>query len=248
MIGNGDRNLRLLIEYDGTCFHGWQAQPALRTVQGTIEAALRQLLQERVTLVGAGRTDAGVHAVRQVAHVHTSNRLPTQTLQRGLNALTPDDIVIHEVDDTPPSFHARFDAKKRVYRYRIATTQRAIGRRYRWYVPYRFLLHPMQEAVTCLVGRHDFSAFTLTDGGERSRICAVFTCEWSEREDDVVLDITADRFLRGMVRTVVGTSLEIGRGRWPVERMQEVLQSGDRRCAGPTAPAHGLCLMDVVYD
>ncbi|MBI4532058.1 MAG: tRNA pseudouridine(38-40) synthase TruA [Candidatus Latescibacteria bacterium] len=245
---NEERNLRLFIEYDGTCFHGWQWQPALRTVQGTIETALRQLLQERVTLIGAGRTDAGVHAVRQVANVHISNRLSTNIIQRGLNALTPDDIVIHGVDEVPSSFHARFDAKKRVYRYQIATAQRAIGRTYQWYVPCRFLLHRMQEAVTCLVGRHDFSAFALTGGGERSRTCTVFACEWSEQEDEVVFDMTADRFLRGMVRTIVGTSVEIGRGRWPVERMQEAVQSVDSPCTGPTAPAHGLCLMDVVYD
>ena len=245
---NGNRNLRLRIEYDGTFFRGWQWQPLLRTVQGTIEDAFHRLLQERVTVIGAGRTDAGVHAIGQVAHVRIVKMLPVETILRGLNALTPDDLVLHRVDEVPSSFHARFDARQRVYCYRIATTQRAIGRMYRWSIPYRIDLDRMQEAVTCLVGAHDFSAFALTDGEERSRTCTVFTCGWSEQRGEIVLDITADRFLRGMVRAIVGTSVEIGRRRWPIQRMWEALEGLDRSRAGPTSPACGLCLMDVRYE
>jgi tRNA pseudouridine38-40 synthase len=174
--------------------------------------------------------------------------LPVKTIQRGLNALTPDDIVVHKVDEVTPSFHARFDAKQRVYRYRMATVQQAIGRMYRWYTPYRIDLGRMREAVECLVGSHDFSAFALKDGEERSRMCTVFTCGWTEQKDEIIFDIAADRFLRGMVRTIVGTSVEIGRGRWQVKRMQEVLEGVDRSQAGPTVHSCGLCLMDVGYD
>lgn len=245
---SGERNLRLLIEYDGTLYHGWQSQPGLPTVQATIEAGLKQLLQQEITVTGAGRTDAGVHARGQVASVRTSSELPLGAILRGVNALTPGDIVVRAVDEAPASFHARFDARRRNYRYRIGLNRCAIGRMYRWDLTRGIDIHRMQASTACLAGTRDFSAFALSGDGDRSHECTLYECEWHSSGDEIQLHIAADRFLRGMVRAIVGTSVKIGLDRWPVERMKEVLRSGDRSSAGPTAPARGLCLMSVEYE
>lgn len=241
------RNIRLLIEYDGTAFHGWQIQPDRRTVQGTFQGSLRTLLQEDVTLIAAGRTDAGVHALGQVASFHSQTRLNIENIQNGLNALLPDDIIVRLAEVIPDEFHARYDARRRIYRYRISRRRRAIGRAYVWSVSYDLNADRMQEACAVLIGPHDFSSFRGAASTARTSNCTVFRCEWTDRVEEIHFEIEADRFLHNMVRIIVGTSVDIGRGKNPPAEMADILAARDRRIAGRTAPARGLCLLRVEY-
>lgn len=241
------RNLKLVLEYDGTDFFGWQSQPDRRTVQQTVEQALATLLQEQVALISAGRTDTGVHALSQVANFHTETALPLDAVRKGLNSLLPKDVVVHQVEEVPPEFHSRFDAKWRRYRYRIAKRQKAICRNYLWYPNYRLNLEEMQESSRLLIGAHDFSSFCAADSGEDSHTCQVTSCYWRENQEELTFEIQANRFLHNMVRIIVGTMVEIGRGKIPPEQLREILAARDRRRAGATAPARGLCLVEVGY-
>lgn len=241
------RNIKLTIEYDGTDFYGWQVQPGMRTVQGVLEEKLRTLLRRPVNLIGAGRTDAGVHALGQVANFHTDSPLDTESLWRGLNSLLPHDVVVHQVVEVPQGFHARFDAKARRYCYRIALRPRAIGRQYVWMVRYSLDLSKVEAASEPLLGRHDFTSFSTSDPEVKSFDCTVTELKWREEGEELVLDIEADRFLQAMVRTIVGTLVEVGRGKLPVDYVGYILEAKDRKLAGPTAPARGLCLMEVKY-
>ena len=241
------RNIRLLIEYDGTAFHGWQIQPDQRTVQGTIQECLGTLLQEETTLLAAGRTDAGVHAFGQVANVIAQTSLLVENIRNGLNALLPGDIVIRGVQIVTDEFHARYDAKRRVYRYRISRRRRAIERSYVWIVSYPLDADRMRTACAALLGPHDFSAFRGAASTARTSDCTVFRSEWVERDEELHFEIEADRFLHNMVRIIVGTSVDIGRDRRSPTWMAEILAARDRRIAGRTAPARGLCLLRVEY-
>ncbi|MGQ9559283.1 MAG: tRNA pseudouridine(38-40) synthase TruA [Candidatus Oleimicrobiaceae bacterium] len=242
------RNLKLVVEYDGTAFCGWQRQPQVRTVQGEMERVLEQILQHQVGLTAAGRTDVGVHAQGQVVNFFTSRRIQPQRLLLGLNALLPADVRVQEVCEVPESFHARFSAVARVYRYRIATRPRAIGRQYVWYYPRPLDLELMQKAVQPLLGEHDFRSFCRAEAALPHYRCCVQEAEWQQHGDELWFDIRANRFLHSMVRTIVGTMVDVGRGKTQPERVAEMLQARDRRTAGPCAPAHGLCLLRVLYD
>jgi len=240
-------NIRLFVEYDGTAFHGWQIQPDRRTVQGTIQEGLRTLLQEDAVLVAAGRTDAGVHALGQVANFPSRTELPVENIRNGLNALLADDVVIRDVRIVPDEFHARYDATRRVYRYRLSRRRRAIERAYVWTVPYPFDADRMRAACADLIGSHDFSSFRGAASTARTSDCTVFQCEWIERDEEIHFEIEADRFLHNMVRIIVGTSVDIGQDRGSPASMTDVLAARDRRVAGRTAPARGLCLLRVEY-
>ncbi|MDZ7386827.1 MAG: tRNA pseudouridine(38-40) synthase TruA [candidate division KSB1 bacterium] len=242
-----ERNLKLVLEYDGTDFCGWQRQPALRTVQGEVERVLQQLLQHPVDLTAAGRTDVGVHALGQVVNFFTSRRLQARKIFLGLNALLPADIRVREVCEVPPAFNARFSAVARTYRYRIGTQPRAIGRQYVWYYPRELDLERMRQASQPLLGEQDFRSFCRAEADLPHYRCCVQKLEWFRDGEEIWLDITANRFLHGMVRAIVGTLVEVGRGKVPPERVAQMLQARDRRAAGPSAPAHGLCLMRVIY-
>ncbi len=240
------RNIKLTIEYDGTDFSGWQVQPGVRTVQQTVEQGLQELLGESISLISAARTDAGVHALGQVANFHTYSTLPPETIKRGLNSLLPRDVVIRQVEEVEPEFHARFSATWKRYRYRIAKRKKAIGRDYLWYPKYKLDVGRMQQASDILVGTYDFTSFCSGNSETKTHICRVMQCRWQEGED-ISFEIQADRFLQHMVRTIVGTMVEVGRGRLPVEEIGRILEAKDRRQAGPTAPAKGLCLLEVGY-
>jgi tRNA pseudouridine38-40 synthase len=222
------RNIKLTIEYDGTDFSGWQVQLGVRTVQQTVEQGLQELLGESISLISAARTDAGVHACGQVANFHTHT------------ALSP------QAEEVESEFHARFRTHWKRYRYRIAKREKAIGRDYFWYPKYKFDVPRMQEASDILVGTYDFSSFCSADSEANTHICRVMECRWQEGED-ISFEIQADRFLQHMVRTIVGTMAEVGRGKLPVAETGKILEAKDRRRAGPTAPAKGLCLMEVGY-
>jgi tRNA pseudouridine38-40 synthase len=240
------RNIKLTIEYDGTDFSGWQVQPGARTVQQTVEQGLQELLGESISLISAARTDAGVHAWEQVANFHTHTALSPETVENGLNSLLPRDIVIRQAEEVESEFHARFRTHWKRYRYRIAKREKAIGRDYFWYPKYKFDVPRMQEASDILVGTYDFSSFCSADSEANTHICRVMECRWQEGED-ISFEIQADRFLQHMVRTIVGTMAEVGRGKLPVAETGKILEAKDRRRAGPTAPAKGLCLMEVGY-
>ncbi|MBC7187055.1 MAG: tRNA pseudouridine(38-40) synthase TruA [Calditrichaeota bacterium] len=241
------RNLKIILEYDGTDFCGWQRQPGVRTVQGELERVLEQLLQHPVSLTAAGRTDVGVHAQGQVVNFFTERRIQATRLLRGLNALLPPDVRALEVEEVPAGFHARFSALARVYRYRIATRPYAIGRQYVWYYPRPLDLELMRRALQPLLGEHDFRSFCRAEAALPHYRCCVEEATWSECQGELCFDIRANRFLHGMVRTIVGTLVEVGRGKIPAESVGQMLEARNRRVAGPTAPAQGLCLMRVVY-
>jgi len=240
-------NLRLTIEYDGTDFHGWQSQCEGRTVQGELSQALSTLLRARVVPVASGRTDAGTHALAQVAHAKARGTMPLHRIHRGLNGLLPPDVAVHRVEAVSDQFHARYDAVGKRYRYRICTNKTALARRQSWSCFRPLQLEPMKAAAALLVGEHSFAAFCKKDPPPDRFECQVLECEIESRGREIVFEIEANRFLRHMVRIIIGTLVEIGAGRRPARDISLLLAAGDRSQAGPTAPACGLCLVCVTY-
>ena len=241
------RTLKLTIEYDGTDFVGWQSQAEGRTIQDEITKVLEQVLQRPTTLIGAGRTDSGVHARGQVASFRTESQLGTGSLLSALNGLLPDDIVIRSVEEAPSDFHARYSARERVYRYTISLAPAALGRRYQWFVKYD--LHPgsMNQAAALVKGDHDFEAFSRFDPEAKHYLCSVTSSAWTAMTDRLQYEICGNRFVHGMVRALVGTMVDVGRGYTSVEAFADILAARDRRRAGMAAPAQGLVLEEVRY-
>jgi len=245
------RNLKLTVAYDGTLFHGWQLQPGLRTVQGTLGEALSSLTGEAVEVCGASRTDQGVHALGQVASFHTRTPIPTDRLAGVLNGRLPEDIRVRKVADVDGRFHARFDALAKHYRYLIERGETGdvfLSRR-----TYRFVeavdIPRLREAAQLLVGEHDFASFQCVQPDPREDTVRVIH-RLSVEEDGRLLsiDVWGNGFLYKMVRTMAGSLLEVGRGKWTLKRLEESLKALDRRSAGPTLPGQGLCLLRVYYD
>jgi tRNA pseudouridine38-40 synthase len=250
------RVLKLTLAYDGTRFVGWQRQADGESIQGFLEEALAKFEGAPVTVHGAGRTDAGVHALGQVASASVTFTHPTATLLRALNAELPQDIRILEVTDAAADFHARFSARSKTYRYQI----RAGGpgdpftRAFVWQLPEPLNIAAMTDAAAALVGRHDFAVFQSTGTEVVSTVRTILrsefsTTERSERSERfLVYEVTADGFLRHMVRAIVGTLVEVGRGWRSAESMAQLIGGGARAQAGATAPPHGLFLVSVDYD
>jgi len=245
-----DKNFRLIIEYDGSAYHGWQRQTGDRTIQQTIEAALAEMTGQRPKLIGSGRTDAGVHALGQVANFHCDTALRPQAFLGGLNSLLPDDVVIRECRRVGDGFHARYDATGKTYAYRLVNRDLpgAIGRQYEWWVRMPLNREAMAAAAQGLTGTHDFSAFEGA-GSPRSHATRTVTeaVLQGADEDRLVFRISADGFLRFMVRNIVGTLVDVGLGKTPPAEVERILRSQDRSQAGVTAPPHGLFLMSVQY-
>ncbi|MGH9430825.1 MAG: tRNA pseudouridine(38-40) synthase TruA [Terriglobia bacterium] len=251
------RNLCLVIAYDGTDFLGWQRQPQAITIQGTLEAAIGKIINEKVKLIGSGRTDAGVHALGQVANFSCLNSIPCASLIKALNAALPPTIRIREAGEAPRTFHSRHSAQAKTYVYRILQSPVALPfiSRYVHHYPYRLDLLSMAKAARLLEGEHDFASFAAsTDAGDnRANGGAVRTIYSSRiiqrpRSSMLVYRVRGTGFLRYMVRNLVGTLIEVGRGRVQQDDMLRILKARDRRLAGPTAPAQGLCLMNVEYE
>jgi tRNA pseudouridine38-40 synthase len=241
------RNVKLEIEYDGTDFHGWQMQPKLRTVQGEIQEKLSTILGEEVKLIGAGRTDVGVHALGQVANFKTDNRLDGESILRGLNGLLADDVVIKKAQEVDPDFHSRYSATSRLYKYRVYRGRTALLRRYVWEVPYSLNLDEIRKATGEIQGEHDFSSFCVAESAKENNVCGVTDATWEQSGDELIFRIEANRFLHSMVRSLVGTLVELGRGYFSVADFVNIMKTKDRRKAGPTAPARGLHLVEVKY-
>ena len=243
------RTLRLDLEYDGTGFVGWQVQASGRTVQGELQRALRRLLQDEVTPVGSGRTDAGTHALGQVAHIHTDNGLGVEQILRGVNALLPPDVAVSAVRDVDSSFHARFSARGKRYRYRIATRDSPLDRHRVWTMRRPLDLELMVAATRYLTGVLDFRAFCKALPPPDHFECRIDDAEWRLQGRELVFEVAANRFLRHMVRVLVGTLVDVGLGKLPVEGFGRLLAAAaDRSQAGQTAPSCGLCMLYVNYD
>jgi len=243
-------NWRLLVEYDGTDFEGWQLQPGVRTVQGALEDAFARLVGRRVVVYGAGRTDAGVHAVGQVAHVHAETRHAPDVLLRALNALLPRDVAVRTLAPAPEDFDARRDARSKLYVYRIWTgaTRSPLHERWSHALAAPLDLPALRAGAAPLLGTHDFSSFRAAGSRGRTSVRTLTRIEaGGGLGGELSLAFEGSGFLRHMVRNLVGTLLEVARGRRPPDWISEVLAARDRRVAGPTAPARGLTLMRVDY-
>lgn len=253
------RNLMMIIGYDGTGYAGFQVQPQVDTVQGRLEQAIEKLTGEQIKVHGSGRTDAGVHARAQVAHFHTESKIPAERWCLALNSRLPDDIVVYEVREVPLAFHSRRSAKRKTYHYCIQQSKFPTWMygRDRIHIPQRLDYKKMQQGLTAVVGEHDFTSFcsTRTDKVDHVRHIYQAELEWvpeplpgDESAGVLILKITGNGFLYNMVRIIMGTLIQIGRGKRPPEDMKRILEARDRGAAGPTAVAHGLTLWQVEYD
>jgi len=248
------RFLKLTLSYDGTAYAGWQIQPDRPTLQGTLEGALQKITSEPIRVIGSGRTDSGVHALAQVVSFATECELAADVLCRAINANLPGDVTVHEVQEVPEGFHAIRDAVRKRYRYVIdnGPVPDAFLRHYAWHVPGRLDAEAMHRAAQSLAGEHDFSSFRAAGSECATSVRTIFDiCVARQRvclTEAITLEVEADGFLYNMVRNIVGTLIEVGRGGQPETWIAEVLAAKERKAAGMTAPPHGLFLVRVDYQ
>jgi len=244
------KNFKIIIEYDGARYHGWQRQKDDRTIQQAIETALTTMTGGRVVLNGSGRTDAGVHACGQTANFLCQTDLPAAVFQKGLNSILPGDIVIKDCRRVAEEFHARYDVKSKIYHYRIINRNvpPAIGRQYAWFIRKKLDPAAMRSAISHVIGSHDFKSFEGAGSPRSHTTRNIMAAELVAHEDGVLIfKIEADGFLRYMVRNIVGTLVEVGLGKISPAQFGDILAAQNRRKASATAPAHGLFLMEVKY-
>ncbi len=244
------RNIKLVLEYDGTNYHGWQIQPNLPTIQGEVEDALTKLAKAPIQIIGAGRTDSGVHAEGQVANFHTDVQIPTVAFQKGLNTILPRDIVVCEAIEVPAEFHARFSATSRRYRYTILNRaySSALSRHRSYFHPAAIDVSQVDALCQSLVGKRDFSAFQKTGSDRLNPVCEIYEARCWKAGEHVYLEIEADAFLRGMVRAIVGTVLKYQHCEDAATQLRRIVEAKERTAAGPAVPAHGLSLTHVKYS
>ena len=246
-----ERNLKLVLAYDGTEFHGWQRQLGVRTVQEDLEHVLQRVLRHPLHTHGASRTDAGVHARGQVATVRTTSPIPVANLGRAVGHHLPADMALVHASEAPPEFHPSRAALGKLYRYTIFNAVHrpvsVLQGRHAWHVWYALDLDCMRAAAAAMTGTHDFAGFASQGSPRATTVRTVRRIGIRRHVDEILIDVEGDGFLYNQVRNMVGTLFEIGRGHWPPERVGEILAAGDRRLAGATAPAQGLCLQWVRY-
>jgi tRNA pseudouridine38-40 synthase len=248
------RNLKITLAYDGFDFHGWQVQPGLSTVQGLLGAAIERVTGERLLPQGSGRTDAGVHALAQVASCAIESHIPTANLVVALNDVLPKSVRVLAIEEAAPEFHARASAKAKTYRFRIwrGAICSPFLARYVYHHPYPLQEGAMAEAAAAVVGQHDFTSFAAVDperGQEQEvpNVRTVFSSEWGREGEEMVYTVRGNGFLHHMVRNLVGTFLLVGKGTLRPEDVTWILETRNRSAAGPTAPAQGLYLVSVEY-
>ena len=245
------RNIKIILEYDGTNYFGWQSQSGSgrATIQETLEQALKELTGEDVTTYASGRTDAGVHALGHVAHFRTESRIPSEAWAPALNHLLPDDIRVLSSEDVPDDFHARYSATGKIYRY-VILNRRAPSALYRsrvWLIDRKLNLNAMRRAAGVLIGTHNFSAFRSSACSAKTPVRKLSELTVIKRGDFVEILLEADAFLMHMARNIVGTLVDVGLGRYTEEEVKQMILSRDRSKAGRTAPACGLYLVKVLY-
>ena len=244
------RNIKLTVEYDGTDHAGWQVQKNAHSIQHFIEKALNKITQQEVGVISSGRTDSGVHAKAQVANFKSCTKLSCESLLKALNSNLPPDIAVKKVEDVPLSFHSRFSAKSKLYRYTILNSRihSPLVGRFVYQVPYKLDVDAMKKAARHMRGRQDFKSFQAKDKIERPSVCEVKSLSISKKGDLIYIDIEASGFLYKMVRNIVGTLIEVGRGRIDHKDIKKIISACDRKVSGPTVPPQGLCLLEVRYD
>lgn len=249
------RNLKITLAYDGSDFHGWQVQPERATIQGTLAAAIERVTSSKVLPQGSGRTDAGVHALAQVASCELDAGIPTGNLRSALNHILPAAIRVMRVEEVAPEFHARRSAQAKSYRYTIFRGEVCppFLARYVYHYPYPLDGEAMRAAAAVIVGEHDFTSFAAADPErgreeeETSNVRTIYSSEWSRAGEELTYTVRGSGFLHHMVRNLVGTFLLVGKGTLDCAGMKRILEACDRAAAGPTAPACGLCLVSVEY-
>lgn len=246
------RRIKLTLAYDGTNYNGWQVQArpqGVKTIQGILEEKLKLLTKEEIKVVAAGRTDAGVHALGQVVHFDTNSTIPTERFPQALLSVLPWDIVPLAAEEVDENFHARYSARWKTYRYTIDTgpMPHVFWRRFAYHCPHPLDRKAMARATEYLLGEHDFRSFCASGSSAKNFVRTIAACRWKEEGQLLMLEITGNGFLYNMVRIIMGTLLEIGKGKLKPEAMGEIIAARDRKAAGPTAPAHGLCLLKVEY-
>lgn len=240
------RNIKIVLEYDGTNFYGWQVQPEKRTVQSDLESGIKKFLGKNVRVTAAGRTDTGVHAIGQVANFHTDSDYDTETIKNALNANLPEDILVKEAEEMEGSFHSRFDAKSRLYIYRIAKFASVFSRFFSWYFGHPLDVTVMNKGCELMLGKRDLTSFTVAKSKKDNMIVNIMNCMFTENEKEIIFSIEADRFLHKCVRTILGTLIDISRSKEP-ERIVDIIDAKKREKAGETVPPHGLFLKRVNY-
>ena len=241
------RNIKLLLEYDGENYFGWQIQKEGKTVQSVLKETLKTLLQEDVNIIGAGRTDAGVHARGQVANFKTESTRTINVIHRALNGLLHEDIRIHDVSEESCEFNARYDAIARTYKYYISLRPLAIERKNRWYCYYKLDMDVLDRCAEYIKNEKDFQSFCYAKSEQKHYLCNIFISEWIKMEDVLIYHVSANRFLYGMVRTLVGTMIDVSRGKLSFDDFKLIAEKRDRRYATRSAPAKGLVLEKVAY-
>ena len=243
------RNIKLTIEYDGKCYNGWQKQPDKLNIQGEIEKAIYNITQEEVDLIGSGRTDAGVHALGQVANFKTNSALPIEKLALAINSQLKSSIIIKKAEEVDERFHSRYTAKQKTYRYIInnSKTGPAIYRNLEYYFPVKLNVEKMVEAAKYFEGEHDFKAFKSSGTSGKNSVRTIYKAEVRQDGERIIIELTGNGFLYNMVRIISGTLLDVGLGKIEPNEIPDIIEKKDRTKAGKTLPAHGLYLVKVQY-
>ena len=244
---DGARNIRLTIEYKGTAYSGWQYQPRLRTIQGELENALKKLTGKEINIIGAGRTDSGVHAMGQVANFHINHNLPVKKYRDALNYYLPNDILICDAIEVAPDFHSRFDAGYRRYQYRLGFKKSALLSLSRWEIDFKPDMKNLDWAAEQIRGEHDFETFCVVSSRKKDNRCLIYESLWKSEKNMLMYGITANRFLHSMIRSLVGLMLDVGRGAITRDEFKNIFVSGNHTILNRVAPAHGLYFMEVGY-
>lgn len=244
------QGIRFIVAYDGTRYHGFAKQKEVVTVQSKLEEAISYIVRHEVEVIGAGRTDAGVHAKGQCCMFESDTSIPLDKLRRAINSKLPQDIIIKEMDFAPEDFHPRFSAKRKTYRYQIRYQgdRDPFNYRYEYFYPRTLNIEDMKKAASYIEGTHDFKAFCAAGSSVLSTVRTVYSLDIVEKDNVIQIDVCGDGFLYNMVRIIVGTLLKVGLGQTKPCEVSSIIESKDRKQAGPTVPPHGLMMLDIEYE